>query len=525
MNARFTQQVLMLVEPQTRQELALSELERMLGCALVSLEDTDALLRQTQTAPVALLEITPKNQHQLARELQGSFTVRPFEHLILFQRQPGVVDLTPFWSCHLALYVPVFTEVEPLYTALDQFFSRLRETHHLRQQLNEASDIAMLSMSASSQLGEIIRFLEKSYECSDYASLGELLNQTLERLGVAGCGLIESEDGNRVYFGSEDRRDSWQRLMEEMRDKGRFVDLENRTITNFETISVMARNMPEVGSEPYGRMKDMLFTLVEGAEARVQTLALERAVTMSEKAKSTFLRVMSHELRTPMNAILGFSNRLSGKATGEAFSARELSAITMIKDNADRLMEMIEDLEDLSSVNVDSHDARRRVLLEDVVAEPLRLTAAKAEEKGLQFHVEFAEPGLQAELDPMRMVQVLKKLCANALKYTEAGEIRVVVGTDYHAESGERVVMSVSDTGIGMSPARLAQLFRPVSQLYDDYVHHNQGTGLGVTVVKEFVAEMGGTIEVLSEEGKGSCFRVLLPRFVQHEPEDNIELF
>ncbi|AUM12111.1 sensor histidine kinase [Ketobacter alkanivorans] len=525
MNARFTPQVLMLVEPQTQQELALSELERTLGCHLVSLDGWAAVAQQTQTAPVAMIEITPDNQSLLRHQLQGDFMVRPYEHLILFQRQPGNIDLDPFWQCRLALYVPVFSGYESLYTALDQFFTRQREASLLRQQLNEASDIAMLSMSASSQLGEIIRFLEKSYECSDYDSLGLLLNQTLERLGVSGCGIIEAEDGGMVYFGSEARQDAWQRLMLEMRSKGRFVDLENRTIANFDTVSVMARNMPEAGSEPYGRMKDMLFTLVEGAEARVKTLALERAVAMSEKAKSIFLRVMSHELRTPMNAVLGFSTKLAAKAMGDPFSERELSAVTMVKDNADRLMEMIEDLEDLSRVNVDTEHAKQRVLVADVLAGTFRVSAARAAQKGLHFIGEFSEECLQAELDPMRLNQVVKKLCANALKYTEQGEIRVSVGTEYHTDLGEQLVITVADTGVGMSADRVSQLFRPVSQLYDDYVHHHQGTGLGVTVVKEFVAEMGGEINVTSQEGVGTRFCITLPQFTHHEPTDSVELF
>lgn len=524
-NARYGMQMLLLVEDQTRSELALSELERTLGCSLVELSDVQALSRQLSTAPVALLEVTPNNHSLLAKQLRGDFQVLPYDHLILFQRQPGTIDIEPFWECRMALYVPVFSEFDGLYSALDHFFSQQREMATLRHQLQEASDIAMLSMSASSQLGEIIRFLEKSYDCSDYDQLGELLNQTLERLGVAGCGVIEANDGDLVYFGLEDRQDAWQRLMLEMRSKGRFVDLENRTITNFDNISVMARNMPEVGSEPYGRMKDMLFTLVEGAEARVNTLALERAVSLSEKAKSTFLRVMSHELRTPMNAILGFSSRLETKPVGSDFSEREQSAVSMIKDNASRLMEMIEDLEDLSSVSVDSQSAKNLVLVDDLLASVVRVMQERAEAKGIHFSAEFSEPGLQAELDPKRLSQVMKKLCSNALKYTTQGYIRLTVDVRYHNEQGEKLVITLQDSGQGMSPQKLKMLFRSVSQLYDDYVHHHSGTGLGIALVKEFVAEMEGELEVTSTEGKGTCFKILLPRYSSEAQDNRIALF
>ena len=524
-NARYGLQMLMLVDPQTRSEMALSELERTLGCQLVMLESSSAFTRQTSTAPVALVEVTPRNQGALLNQLLGTFTVNPYDHLILLQRVPGEVDLDPFWQCRLSLYVPVFQGFDPLYTALDQFFSKQREITTLQNQLREASDIAMLSMSASSQLGEIIRFLEKSYNCSGYSELGALLNQTLERLGIAGCGLIESQDGAVVYFGEQERRDAWQRLMLEMRSKGRFVDLENRAIANFDAISVMARNMPEVGSEPYGRMKDMLFTLVEGAEARLRTLALERAVTLSEKAKSTFLRVMSHELRTPMNAILGFSHRLAAKSNAEPYSERERNAASMIHDNARRLMEMIEDLEDLSSVNVDTESAKRRVLMEDTLVATLHHVEQQAQRKGLRFRAHYSEPGMQAELDPTRLNQVVKKLCANALKYTAEGEISVTVATRYHHSCGEQLVLQVCDSGVGISPRKLQGMFRPVSQLYDDYVNHHQGTGLGVAVVKEFVAEMGGEIDVHSNEGAGTCFSITLPRFKHAEPDDTVELF
>ena len=98
-------------------------------------------------------------------------------------------------------------------------------------------------------------------------------------------------------------------------------------------------------------------------------------------------------------------------------------------------MEMIEDLEDLSRVNVDTEHAKQRVLVADVLAGTFRVSAARAAQKGLHFIGELSEECLQAELDPMRLNQVVKKLCANALKYTEQGEINVTsqegVGTRF----------------------------------------------------------------------------------------------
>ena len=149
----------------------------------------------------------------------------------------------------------------------------------------------------------------------------------------------------------------------------------------------------------------------------------------------------------------------------------------------------------------------------------------QAQRKGLRFRAHYSEPGMQAELDPTRLNQVVKKLCANALKYTAEGEISVTVATRYHHSCGEQLVLQVCDSGVGISPRKLQGMFRPVSQLYDDYVNHHQGTGLGVAVVKEFVAEMGGEIDVHSNEGAGTCFSITLPRFKHAEPDDTVELF
>ena len=527
-SARQGERILFWAEPETRQQLALVELERTLGCELINLNSLSDLNRHSQQHNMALLELTPDNCLELAQWLQAldAAGTRVCEQLILFQRQPGAVQLDPFWQLQLVLFIPALGDLDSLYTALDRFFSRRRERLTLSHQLKEASDIAMLSMAASSQLGEIIRFLERSYDCGDFVALGELLNQTLERLGVAGCGLISDQEGGLVYFGPEDRQPYWQRLMQQMRNLGRLVDIENRTIANFDSISVLARNMPEVDSEPYGRMKDMLFTLVEGAEARVRTLALERAVGQSEKAKSTFLRLMSHELRTPMNAILGFSARLGHKAADAPFTVRDAEAARMIQHSADRLMEMIEDLEDLSRVNVDADAAAIPVLVDDVLAETLSLAARRARDKGLDFHQQFHEPaGLAAELDPVRLNQVVKKLCANAIKYTSSGEITVTVGADYHPRQGELLWLSVSDTGVGMSAEQVEGVLQAKPRHLEDYRKHHQGIGLGVSVVREFVVEMGGWLELTSEPGQGTCCRITLPRYHGAGPEQSVHLF
>lgn len=521
---KSTWTVLLIASPALRQRMELDEIARSFGCRIETADSVQTLQAGTKRCQLLLMELNAENHDEIIASLSSMQGSRPYEHLILFQKMPASRSIDPFWSCGLSSFVPFGDSLDVLYQALDHHFAHFSQIRSLDNQLREASDIAILSMSASSQLGEIIRFLEQSYQCKDYGELGALLNLTLERLGVAGCGLIETEK-ELVYFGAEERQDAWQRLMLEMRNRGRFVDIENRTITNFDSISVMARNMPEVGSEPYGRMKDMLFTLVEGAEARVKTLALERAVAISERAKSTFLRVMSHELRTPMNAILGFSNRLAAREPDTPITAREISAVNMIHENAERLMEMIEDLEDLSNIRVDAENARSRILVEDVLTETLRLTQARAEAKGIQFRKQFSEAGLQAELDGARLNQVVKKLCMNAVKFTQAGHIAVVVGSEYSQTNGEELIISVEDTGAGIPDDRISEVFQSFTRFYDDYSHHQQGTGLGLAVVKEFVADMGGTIALDSVLGKGTRFTLRFTQFVGQRQGDDVELF
>lgn len=516
--------VLLIAQADTQKQLQVGEIERSFGCEILAVEELDVLAIQHNQFHLILIELTSENYLPVLSVFENLAQPFNYENLILFQRLPVTLSIDPFWVFGLTLFLPIGNSFEVIHHALDRHFAAQSQVRSLNQQLNEASDIAILSMSASSQLGEIIRFLEQSYQCRSYEELGVLLNLTLERLGVAGCGLIET-DQDLMYFGAGDKQDPWRRLMVEMRSKGRFVDIENRTITNFDSISVMARNMPEVGSEPYGRMKDMLFTLVEGAEARVETLALERAVSLAERAKSTFLRVMSHELRTPMNAILGFSTRLMALPVGVTLKEREHSALGMIYENAERLMEMIEDLEDVSNIHVDTEHARSRVLVEDVLAETLRMTETKAKSKGLNFIVRYAETGLQAEIDPARLVQVMKKLCLNSVKYTHSGEIKINIEASYSRENGEELVIVVDDTGQGIPPDRIKDFFQPFSRFNEDYTHHKQGTGLGLAVVKEFVSDMGGRVELDSVVGRGTRFVIRIPQFITHDETDDVELF
>jgi CheY-like chemotaxis protein len=219
---------------------------------------------------------------------------------------------------------------------------------------------------------------------------------------------------------------------------------------------------------------------------------------------------MSHELRTPLNAILGFSRMLAQKSNATADEREKLS---IINRNGQHLLSMINDVLDLSKI-----EAGRIELQEDLfdlvalVKEISMMIQSPASEKGLSVALETEStsfPYVKADVGKLR--QILINLLSNAVKFTDEGGVTIRSDIEPIAEKPKRchIVIEVEDTGPGIDPAKQGKIFEPFVQERD--VPERKGTGLGLSICKKYAEFMGGTIEVESEVGKGSLFRVRLP--------------
>jgi len=226
------------------------------------------------------------------------------------------------------------------------------------------------------------------------------------------------------------------------------------------------------------------------------------------RAKNEFLAVMSHELRTPLNGVLGFSELLCTTPLDE----EQRSYAQMIRNSGDHLLQIIDDILDYSSIGrgempIETTPFDLANLVEGACA-PIRESASK---KGIQFQREV-DPGVPETVigDMQRIQQVLINLLRNAVKFTPRGLVMLRVATT--CEGGERFLeFSVNDSGVGISPKALGEVFKPFTQA-DSTLHRDfNGTGLGLALSHRLADAMGGTITVDSVPGKGSTFTFSLP--------------
>jgi PAS domain S-box-containing protein len=239
------------------------------------------------------------------------------------------------------------------------------------------------------------------------------------------------------------------------------------------------------------------------------------AAEVANKAKSIFLANMSHELRTPLNAILGFSNLLRRDS---ALSDGQREHLEIINHSGEHLLTLINDVLEIAKI-----EAGRLQLdtapfdFGGMVRDTAEMMQLRAKEKGLALKLEMTS-GIPRYIkgDEVRMRQILINLIGNAVKFTDQGGVAIRFGT--HENRGLQLLIEVEDSGPGIEAEDQKRLFKPFTQLAES--GRQKGTGLGLTITRQFVTMMGGHISLESTLGKGSLFRVIIPI----EPVDTAEI-
>lgn len=278
---------------------------------------------------------------------------------------------------------------------------------------------------------------------------------------------------------------------------------------------LLASESREVAQQESSRQTSRLLMEIEAHNKT--DLELQNAKELAERsnhAKSRYLSGISHELRTPLQAILGYAQLLAQR---EDIPRKDKDAVLIIKRSGEHLAGLIEGLLDISKIEAGRLEIyRNNVRLPDLIDQMIQMFRAMAVEKGISFscHIHDRLPE-HVTTDEKRLRQILINLLSNAIKYTQQGSV------EFHVRYRSQVAeFSVIDTGIGISAKDLQRILDPFERVRGPETPNVTGTGLGLTIVRLLTEIMGGDLDISSEPGRGSCFKVSLMLSRIHTPVD-----
>lgn len=247
------------------------------------------------------------------------------------------------------------------------------------------------------------------------------------------------------------------------------------------------------------------------AHLRAAELHAREEAERANRSKTQFLTMISHELRTPMNAVIGYTDLLSDEISGP-ISELQKSHLARVRSSGTHLLGLIEELLNYARTDAGADVViAESVRLVDIVEESLNLVRPAADQKGLTIRVEAPEKPIELHTDPRKLRQILVNLIANAVKFTDAGDVVVVLRVA-GLDADIRVYIEVTDTGRGIAPADEEHIFDAFWQGDSRTPHVEGGTGLGLPVARQLARLLGGDVTVMrTAVGFGSTFVVSLP--------------
>ncbi|HAN79221.1 MAG TPA: hypothetical protein DCQ31_16365 [Bacteroidales bacterium] len=300
------------------------------------------------------------------------------------------------------------------------------------------------------------------------------------------------------------------------------IELQIRTFSNKSITGLASFDIIFIGNT-----KCLLSVIVDITERKKNEIELVLARKQAEEAnklKTEFLANMSHEIRTPMNAILGFSEIIKDRIGADAEIAEYLNGI---QKSGSSLILIINDILDMAKIEAGKMEINYTPICPlTIINEVKDVFVMVAKQKKIDIHLFIDETLPNAVmLDELRLRQVLFNIVGNAVKFTEKGSVIINIFKNNKITSGETnlidLVIEVKDTGIGMKPEQMTEIFEPFRQQHGKVAKYG-GNGLGLSITKRLVQLMNGSFEVESKFGFGSTFSIMLPNLVLANSENTV---
>jgi len=425
--------------------------------------------------------------------------------------------------------VRLFDEVQARTGELSQSVGELRALGEVSQAINSTLDVETVLTTivvkavqlSSTEAGAIYTFDESRHEFRLRATHGmdEVMIEAIQDRGIrVGETAIGKAVAERAPIQIADTLKDPSLVLDIIIQAGFRALLAVPLLRSDQIIGALVVRRKEPGEFPEHTVK-LLQTFADQSVLTIQNARLFREIedkgrelAEASQHKSQFLANMSHELRTPLNAILGYTELMTDGAYGEP-SAKMLEVLKRLEANGRHLLGLINDVLDLSKIEAGQLVLELSDYSVEDIAQTVRSTLEPlAADKKLGFKVEVAPHLPSGRGDGRRLAQVLINLVGNAIKFTDAGEVAINAEVDDGA-----FLVSVRDTGPGISAADQARLFQEFQQADNAITKKKGGTGLGLAISKRIIEMHGGRIWVESQPGQGSTFAFTLPVIVERQ--------